>query len=590
MLFRLCWLFLAVFLASCSGSSDSEDEDASRSAISTFEIPDLSQAKQEPDIPAIHPEFLSDPDYGPEGKFYENEFSERPTSKIHTIYLKGNPIQFAVTAGHLEAGSSGNASASSLGKAAIFYTAYARLDLPKTTRPVTFIFNGGPGGASAVMDVGFLGPMRFDWNAPTFALADNPNTLLDKTDLVFVDPVGTGYSKAIFPNKNGDFWGVDDDASVLADFIIQYINANQRQESPKYLYGVSYGGIRVPIIGRMLIESGTTKYTEKKDSKNVLAGLILNSPVLDYEADCLSNDAPCGGNLPTYAAVAADWEKSLERSGKPIEAIPDDLGAFVRDYNKYYYSSFSGVDNRKVKDRTKWEAFLKQPEAPPFLDRLYRLTGIGKIYAPGDSKANNPWIEEPNMNSFEFSWFFDSGEDRMLLLADGRMTIKLSDTDPAFDRRPVFDPLAQRYQREFIGYSSNLGYMGSNGEVIDNWDFRSHHPDDPIKPDREVSSIPDLSASLRLNSDLKVLVQHGYYDLNTPFYQSELVLAALPAAMKVPVKLYEAGHGIGPGDGPEAKLVLYSRVLSDLNTFYDRPQPDGVLTAMRSPLPETVQP
>ena len=158
------------------------------------------------------------------------------------------------------------------------------------------------------------------------------------------------------------------------------------------------------------------------------------------------------------------------------------------------------------------------------------------------------------------------------------------------DRRPVFDPLAQQYQREFIGYNSNLGYMGSNGEVIDNWDFRSHHPDDPIKPDREVSSIPDLSESLRLNSDLKVLVQHGYYDLNTPFYQSELVLAALPAAMKVPVKLYEAGHGIGPGDGPEAKLSLYSRVLSDLSAFYDRPPPDGVLTAMRSPLPEMVQP
>ncbi|WP_457299872.1 S10 family serine carboxypeptidase-like protein, partial [Phyllobacterium sp. P5_D12] len=238
MLFRLCWLVLAVFLASCSGSS--EDEDAATSAISTFKIPDFSQAKQEPDIPAIHPEFLSDPDYGPEGKFYENEFNERPTSKINGIYLKGSLIRFAVTAGHLKAESSRNASASSLGKAAIFYTAYTRQDLPKTTRPLTFIFNGGPGGASAVMDVGFLRPMRFDWNAPTFALADNPNTLLDKTDLVFVDPVGTGYSKAIFPNKNDDFWGVDDDASVLADFIIQYINANQRQESPKYLYGVSY--------------------------------------------------------------------------------------------------------------------------------------------------------------------------------------------------------------------------------------------------------------------------------------------------------------------------------------------------------------
>ncbi|MBZ9653960.1 S10 family serine carboxypeptidase-like protein [Phyllobacterium lublinensis] len=514
---------------------------------------------------------------------------------MQTIYLNGSALQFTVAAGHIKAKSSSHALASRFGQAAIFYTAYTLANQPKGTRPVTFIFNGGPGGASAVMDVGFLGPKRYDWDAPSFALKDNPNTLLDKTDLVFVDPVGTGYSKAIFPNRNIDFWSVDEDASVLTDFIIRYINANQRQDSPKYLYGVSYGGIRVPIIGRMLLEGGTTQYTERKDSKNVLTGLILNSPILDYEADCTVSDASCGGSLPTYAAVAADWGRSIERPGKSADTIVDDIAPFISTYNQLYVSTFSGVDRRMAPDNSEWRAFLKQSAAQPFLDRLYRLTGIGKLYEPGDSAANNPWIADPNMDSIEFIKAFDAGKDdrgrvRKLLLGDGRATIALDDTDFAMDRRSDFDPLAKLYQEEFIGYNSDLNYMASNGEIIDKWDFWSHHPDDPVDPSRLVSSVPDLSQSFTLKPDLKVLVQHGYYDLNTPFYQSKLVLDALPEPAKVPVKLYEAGHGIGPESGPKEKLPLYGLVLNDLKIFYDQPLPAMVFTAMRSPLSERVQP
>jgi carboxypeptidase C (cathepsin A) len=477
-------------------------------------------------------------------------------------------------------------SASSLEKAAIFYTAYTRDELPKATRPVTFIFNGGPGGGSAVLDLNFLGPKRIDWNAPqsaTLPLVDNPNTLLDKTDLVFVDPVGTGYSKAVFPSRNDEFWSVDEDASVLTDFIIRYINANHRQESPKYIYGVSYGGIRVPVIGRMLIESGTAKYTDKKDSKNILTGLILNSPIFDYEADCLASYTSCGGSVPTYAMVADYHEKSTELIGRPIETFLAGVRPFVLKYNGYYYSSFSGVDQR-LPDRSKWEAFLKQPEAPPFLNRLYQLTGLGKIYEPGDNASNNPWIAEPNMDSVEFGNLFDPGKGR-LLLADGRRIIQPSDTDPAFDRNPDSNPIVGAYQMQFIGYRPALRYMQSNGEVIDNWDFWSHHANDPIKPDRAVSSIPDLANSLELKSDMKVLVQHGYYDLNTPFYQSVLVLAALPAGVTVPIKFYEGGHGIGPEDDTDPYVI----VRHDLDEFYDQPRV-GMLTAMRSPSLQRAQP
>jgi carboxypeptidase C (cathepsin A) len=591
MVVRLCWLLLAVFLASCSGGSDPAQEKPEAATTptdtSTFNTP-------EPQIkPMIRPEFVSDLHYGPKGTFHAGDFREPTTSKLHTIYLEGSAIRFFATAGHLEAQTSSHASANGSGKAAIFYTAYTRDELPDATRPVTFIFNGGPGGASSPLDLNFLGPKLTDRTAApsaTLSLADNPRTLLGKTDLVFVDPVGTGYSRAIFPSQNDEFWSVDEDARVLADFIIRYINANQRQDSPKYLYGVSYGGIRVPIIARMLIESGTTKYTEKKASKNVLTGLILNSPVLDYEADCLVTDASCAGSLPTYAAIATHWGRSIERKNKPIYMIPPDLKAFVKEYDDYYISTFSGVDSRRKKDLTKWEAFLKKSEATPFLNRLYELTGIGKYYKTGDIASENPWLEEPNMDSLEFSWFFDPGKDKVLLLADGRETLEIDDTDPAIDRRSDLDPLAQLYQRQFIGYDSKLRYMGMNGEVIDDWNFRSHHRDDPMRPDRLVSSVTDLLQSLRLRPGLKVLVQHGYYDLNTPFYQSELVLAAFPPEIKVPIETYEAGHGIGPEDGPDDKRSLYTRVQRDLEAFYDQSRPAGIVAAMHFRLAEKVLP
>jgi carboxypeptidase C (cathepsin A) len=591
MVVRLCWLMLAVFLASCSGGSDSAQEEphaaATSTNTSTFQTP-------EPQIkPVIRPEFVSDLHYGPKGTFHAGDFRQPTSSKLHTIYLEGSAIRFFATAGHLEAETPSHGSVNRPGKAAIFYTAYTRYELPDATRPVTFIFNGGPGGASSPLDLDFLGPKRIDGpgdpSAP-LSLADNPKTLLGKTDLVFVDPVGTGYSRAISPSQNDEFWSVDEDAEVLADFIIRYVNANKRQDSPKYLYGVSYGGIRVPIIGRMLIESGTAKYTEKKDSTNVLTGLILNSPALDYEADCMVSDASCAGSLPTYAAIAAYWGRSIERKYKPIYTIPADLKAFVKSYDDYYVSTFSGVDSKTKKDLIKWAGFLKQPEAPPFLNRLYELTGIGKYYKSGDTASENPWLEEPNMNSVEFGWFVDPGKDSTLLLADGRETRKIDDTDPAFDRRSDFDSLAQLYQREFIGYDAKSRYMGMNGEIIDNWDFRSHHRDDPMKPQRLVSSVTDLLQSLRLKPDLKVLVQHGYYDLNTPFYQSELVLAALPPEIKIPVETYEAGHGIGPEDGPKEKRYFYGEVQRDLKAFYDQPRPAGLVAAMRSPLAAKVVP
>ena len=432
MFYRLCWLLPVVFLASCSGGGDSD----SGVPDSTFETPDTSfdplqlDHHTAPDLKNTVLSYGADDglSYGANNSFsYQaNELNNavQQSSRERTITLKGATLPFTATAGHLIIGSDGSISATghAVGSA-IFYTAYTRNDLPRESRPVTFIFNGGPGGASADLDLGFLGPKDIDEDASvatkSFQLKDNPNTLLDKTDLVFVDPIGTGYSVAISPSKNKDFWGVDNDAKVLYNFITSYLDIYNRQSSPKYIYGVSYGGIRAPIIARFLIESGTRRYGSYPSDKpaDALNGLILNSPVLDGTTNCYQFYVSCGGALPTYAMIKASHDKSIARPDFGVAAFLTNIRKFAGDFNHLYTTVFNGVWQEKP-DRSGWENFLKGPDAPGFLGKLFQLTGIGKIYEPGDSRQNNPWIENPDMNPVQFTEKFEPG--RKLRFNDGR--------------------------------------------------------------------------------------------------------------------------------------------------------------------------
>jgi len=409
-------------------------------------------------------------------------------------------------------------------------------------------------------------------------LIDNPDTLLDRTDLVFVDPVGTGYSTAVSPKTNISFWGVDSDAEILADFIIRYTNVNNRQSSPKFIYGVSYGGMRAPIMGRLLLENGTSGYGINPSQKpeKILSGLILNSPILDMKTDCYRFYVACGGALPTYAMIKRFHAKETL---PPIIPFLGQLDTFAGEFNDLYTSAFSGV-SQKTPDRTKWDAYLKTPKAPAFLDQLFQLTGIGKIYQPGDNRNNSVWIENPNMDSVTFTEKFSPG--KKLELGDGRFFLTTT-IDPAFDRSDQFeDGFTPLYQKQFLNYTSTSRYMGINGAIIDNWD---EEPDPAISldTDRWLTSIPDLTLGMTLNPNLKVLVQHGYYDLNTPFHQSELNIGAATLSAKIPVKLYEGGHGVSPFD-----TGSYGQVLQDLGAFYDQLQPK--LAAANTTVAERARP
>ncbi|MEP7453094.1 hypothetical protein [Phyllobacterium sp. SB3] len=563
MRFRSCWLTLAVFLAACSGGgSDSEPEETTSSFSPSHVVIPQANIKSTPGSTIFK--------YGPDDGVSRWKVSEEPTSKSQKINVNGTPIEFTATAGHLISTGSipvGSGLVYRDADAAIFYTAYTRDDLPKGNRPVTFVFNGGPGGASASLDLGFLGPKSFDQEASekagTVLFKDNTNTLLDKTDLVFVDPVGTGYSAAISPNENQDFWGVDSDAKVLRGFVTRYIDVNNRRSSPKYIYGVSYGGLRAPIIGRLLLEGGSGKSAADSATKsaNVLNGLILNSPILDYKTSCYFPEVSCHVNLPTYSMVKAFHDKSVEQVDFQLPAFIASTKAFAGAFDKLYQTVFSGISQEKP-DRSKWDAYLKKPEAEDFLNKLYQLTGIGKLYQSGDGAGNNPWIANPNMDSLEFAKNFDPAKGT-LLLGDGRFFLDKDEIDPALDRTDEpYDEL-KLYQTAFINYRAQSSYLSSNGKIIGNWDYE---PDQnlSINGDRYGSTIPDLAYGMTLNPKLKVLVQHGHYDLNTPFHQSEVDIQNAKLSLKIPVKSYSGGHGISPFGTDK-----YETVLTELKAFYD---------------------
>ncbi len=227
-----------------------------------------------------------------------------------SLTLAGAPIAYTATAGHLTA-NDGTGTA----EASFFYVAYTQ-DVPAAAppRPLTVFFNGGPGSASAWLHLGSWAPKRVVTGEPAttatppFPYVDNTESLIDTSDLVFVDAIGTGLSEAISPHKNQDFWGVDVDGAVFRDFVTRYLAVNNRSDSKLFIYGESYGTVRAPVLARLLETAGVP-----------VAGVVLQSAIVNYASNC-SIELPspptvsCAGELPTYAAVGAYFDLVAGRS------------------------------------------------------------------------------------------------------------------------------------------------------------------------------------------------------------------------------------------------------------------------------------
>jgi carboxypeptidase C (cathepsin A) len=424
----------------------------------------------------------------------------------HQIVIGAAPLAYTATAGHLTA----HGMTTGTPQASFFYVAYTVDNQDPGTRPVTFFYNGGPGSATVWLHLGSFGPKRLVTGDPStsapapFPLVDNAESLLDLSDLVFVDAVGSGYSEAIAPNTNHSFWSVDKDAAVFRDFVMRYLTLNNRSDSPIFLFGESYGTTRSAVLAYLLESAGVQ-----------LNGIVLQSSILDYNSNCgVIGDATvsCAGYLPTYGAAGA-WYSLANPN-------PTDLTAYTMQLRTLTTDQFDPAVH----------AYLSMGTAPDdgLLTRLASTTGL----------SSTAWQTHFNMNPGYFQSNLISGT------LIGRYDARVSAPAGSFlasQGDPSYTFISSSFAAGITGYlSSELKYTNPSSyvtlsEAIQTWDYT--HDSRPL-PD----TIPDLAAALAYNPKLRVLSVNGYHDLATPFFQTELDLGRLGPNPNVQIRFYSGGH------------------------------------------------
>jgi carboxypeptidase C (cathepsin A) len=451
---------------------------------------------------------------------------EGSATLTQTLMLNGTPLDYTVRAGHLIARETGSGAA----EASMFYVAYTASGAAaaaSTTRPVTFFYNGGPGSASVWLHLGSFGPRRLATGVPAtdsptpFPLVDNAQSLLDQSDLVFVDAVGTGWSEAIAPHTNGSFWGVDADALLFRDFIQRWLAVNARAASPLFLFGESYGGPRTAVLARRLQEAGVG-----------VDGLVLQSPALDYNSNCgVAATGQCGANLPSYAAVGA-WHGKAS----PPPADLDVYMVTLRDFSDTRYSpALSGL--------------LHGSAVPPDLPPL--LAGFTGIPA-------STWATRFNLMPDDFRSALVPGSligryDGRMLAANGSFLASEGDPSSTYINAS-FASVIGSYLRDTVRYNNRSTYVVL-GNAINSWNFSHAGRSFP-------DTVPDLAAVLAASPSLRVLNMNGHHDLATPFHVTELDLARLGNEPRVQIRNYPGGHMSYLDDATRA------RQKADLAAFY----------------------
>lgn len=479
--------------------------------------------------------------------------SEASGVKHHRMTLNGKTVYFTARAGHVIAYAQKNPANPDKkdAQAAIFYQAYTRDDLPREQRPVTFLFNGGPGSSSLWLHLGSWAPKRLRVPAPdipeihqkaqpdSLELVDNDATLLDQTDLVFVDALSTGYSVAIKPHNPAEFRNVDADAALIRDFITSYTNKFNRQSSPKYLYGESYSGIRAPIVARLLQDAGSSNFLPDPSGKPAisLSGVVLNSPILDYgsNVDANGRNSTNAGALPTYAMIA-DYHKGLRAAG----TSSTDYANLVRQFvNNDFKALLKKYDTGRVRQADiKWVVQAPSDHDNAVIDRLAGYTGIVAAQWKADLNMWPAPFRNRLMPVYSLGYY------------DGRLKIRNSAYNPDDYERKAFANEIKKILPDFLNYSNKSTYVLKGKS----WN---------TEQDKHSSSLPDIAQALSNDSKLKMLILHGYYDLATPFFQTELDLSG--AGLNIPVHMFEAGHMIYYSEATHAPLKKL------FNDYYNPP-------------------
>jgi len=464
--------------------------------------------------PVASPE--AKPTATPAAEAKKEQPEQPPIVTHHEIHVGGKTLHYTATTGMMPLKNNDTAEV----EAHIFYIAYT-LDGQNERRPLTFSFNGGPGSASVWLHMGAIGPKRVRMQPngmmppPPYQLVDNEYTWLDQTDLVFIDPVGTGYSRAVKRDQTKKFLGLRGDLESVGEFIRLYLGRSERWSSPLFMVGESYGTTRAAGLSGYLIEHGIS-----------FNGIMLISSILNFQTtdNAYGNDLPYILFLPSYAS-AAWYHKKL---GPEYEQNFDKLRSEVEQWASGPYA-----DALMKGDR------LTPQERTDVIEHLARYTGLSKTY-----------IDESNLRIDESHFTKELLRDKRLAIGrlDSRFTgtsssavDETSNYDPSMTAiRPPYTALFNQYVRTELGYKSDLEYyILGGGFRFDEWDWGVYR-----------GGFPDTAHSLKdafdKNPFMKLFVGSGYFDLATPYFGTQYTLnhMALDPAQHARVSLgyYGAGH------------------------------------------------
>lgn len=445
-----------------------------------------------------------------------------PVTTRHRVTIAGKSIEYDATAGHLTLTREDGTI-----RARMFFVAYTKVGVSDPSRrPLTFSFNGGPGSSSVWLHLGVLGPKRVLMNSdgtttpPPYQLVENDQSWLDLTDMVFIDPVSTGYSRAADEKSaDKDFHGYRQDIESVGAFIQRWVSDHQRWSSPKMLIGESYGTTRA---------AGLSEHLQSRYGM-YLNGVILVSAVLNFQTISFDegNDLPYAMFLPTYAATALYHGKTA--SGLNAEERSKSLVSVVDVVRQFATTDYS-VNLMKG-------------------DRLTDAERTAAIQQLGFTGLSRDYLEKTNLRINIFKFCAELLRDKGLAVGrfDSRYTGAVANPLSEYmERDPshhptiagCFSTCINDYLTRDLKVKTTLPYEVLTGRVWP-WDYGNAE-------NQYLNVAPQLRDAILMNPDLKVWVLNGYYDLATPFFATEYTIdhLGLPAALRrnITMSYYEAGH------------------------------------------------